>query len=42
MIEDENSFFNEDIDAASGYSNSGDIGVWDFIQHKGNHIYLRG
>ncbi len=39
MIEDENSFFNEDIDAASGYRNSGDLVVWDFLQYKGNHIY---
>ena len=39
MIEDENSFFNEDIDAAFGYSNPGDIGVWDFLQYKCNHIY---
>jgi hypothetical protein len=34
MVKDENSFFNEDIEAASGYSSSGDIGVFGFVEHQ--------
>jgi hypothetical protein len=38
MVKDENSFFNEDIEAASGYNSSGDIGVFGFVEHQGNYI----
>jgi hypothetical protein len=31
MVEDENSFFNEDMEAAYEYSSSGDIGVFGLI-----------
>jgi hypothetical protein len=33
MVGDENSSLNEDIEAASGYSDSEDIGVFCFIQY---------
>ena len=38
MVEDENSFFNQDIEAASGYSDSGDIGVFGFIEYYDNNL----
>jgi hypothetical protein len=33
MVGDENSLLNEDIEAASGYSDSGDIGVFCIIEY---------
>ena len=38
MVEEENSFFNQDIEAASGYSDSGDIGVFGFIEYYDNNL----
>jgi hypothetical protein len=38
MVEDENSFFNQNIEAASGYSDSGDIGVFGFIEYYDNNL----
>jgi hypothetical protein len=39
MVGDENSSLNEDIEAASGYSDSEDIGVFGFIQYYSDDIY---
>jgi hypothetical protein len=39
MVEDENSFFNNEyIEAAAVSRSSGDIGVFGFVEHQGNDI----
>jgi hypothetical protein len=39
MVEEENSFFNQDIEAASGYSDLGDIGIFGFIEYYDTNLW---